>query len=1050
MSFASSMLSRPHAMLSFLIAGIVLGCLGYFAIPTNLFPDTNRPTISVVVQWPGAMATDIANEVTHPLEVRLTAIDGVRRVTSTSRDEVSSVQVEFEYGNEINIAANKVSTELSRVQGLLPEGIREPLIFKITDAARPVMVLGVTAAKGSGLSLAQVRRIAEHKLRDTLLNLKDVAEVEIFGGPIRQVAVDIDRDKLQAYGLDIAQVATALAQANISQPAGLVHHEGSRFLLTVQTLAHEPGDIANIFIPLDNKRYIRISDIAQVHWGKADSTSLYHGNGKEAMAVSLLRSEKGFAQSVIDRLETELPHLRAEFPNLNIEIADTQGRIIGLTVSNMLDSLRDAVIMTLIVILLFLGNSRAALVVAVSLPVSYLLTFAVLWGIGFEFDMVTLSAIIIAVGLLADDVVVVVENIERRMREENETRRESAIRGLDEILLADTSGTISTIIVLVPIIFIGGFVQNVLQPLCITLSVALLASLVVSVTMIPLLAPFIIHPEQKRDPLASILDPFAHYFLEPLKRFYIRLVHWGLENKALVLISFLALFVISAMNMRMQGRELMPMMDTGISRITFEAAPDTDDDRMEALVGNIESEICAEVPKEWMISMSTVVGSEPGVKSFGSARLLQQGEVTLNIIDRFHRDRTIYDINMAIQQRLHKIPGLISSNAAVFGATPLSSIRASLDVMISGPDPVVLDKMADEVMRRLKTIHGLTGMERTWQGRSERLELNINSALARQYGLTEGEVAAQVAAAVRGVSGGRLRVNGEDPMAVWGRLQKDQRTNLTQINSIPIHTTSGGVVPLAALASPHMITAPTAETHQYLEPTIDVLAWRTNIAITALHADVAQALENMPLPRGYKIHYEGEYKQLSESFKRLITSFALGLMLLYLMLVVTFKSFLDPLAIMFSLPLAIIGAASGLLIAGKLGSMPAFMGMILLMGIVINNGILLIDFAKMALAQGADLKTALLGAVEKRTRPILMTALASAVGMIPLALEWAVGIERLSPLAVVAIGGLLAGTFLTLLAVPLFFAVIEGLRQRFSSDKGETIQTISPEATHIK
>ncbi len=1031
MSFAERILSKPHAVLAFLLAGIILGIMGYLAIPTNLFPDTNRPTISVVVQWPGAMSTDVANEVTHPLEVRFSAIDGVRRVTSTSRDEVSAVQVEFEYGNDINIAANQITTELSRVQSELPAGVRAPLIFKITDAARPVMILGVTPAKDSGLSLAQVRRIAEHDLRDTLLNLDGVSEVEIFGGPIRQVAVDIDRNKLQAFGLDIAQVATALARSNISQSAGLIHQDGRRYLLTAQTLAHSPGEIAALLIPLANGNYIRLDDIALVGWGQADPSALYHGNGRPAVAVSLLRSEKGFAKPVIDTIDKILPELRTQFPNLNIEITDTQGRIIGLTVSNMIDSLRDAVIMTLIVILFFLGNSRAALVVALSLPVSYMLTFAVLWSIGFEFDMVTLSAIIIAVGLLADDVVVVMENIERRMREEKESKRQSAIRGLDEILLADASGTISTIIVLVPIIFIGGYVQTVLQPLCITLAVALVASLVVSVTMIPLLAPFIIHPEEKRDPLAFMLDPFTNYFLNPLKAFYARLVHWGLEHRTLVLLAFMALFIVSGAHMKMQGRELMPLMDTGIVRATFEAEPDTDDDQMAILIKKVERAIETEVPEKWILSMSTVVGSEPGVKSFGAARLLQQGEVTLNLVDRFQRDRTIYDINAALQSRLRKIPGLISANVAVFGATALSSIRANLDVMISGPDPAILDKLADRVMTRLYVVHGLTGMERSWQGRSERIELNVNPALARQYGLTGGEVAAQVVLAVRGTSGGRLRVDGENPISVWVRLAGKQRGDLANIRAIPIKTRQGSTVPLAALAAPRIITAPTAETHQYIEPTINILAWRSNMAITALHDEVEQALADIALPRGYKIHYEGEYKQLSESFSRLTKSFALGLVLLYLMLVVTFKSFLDPLAIMFSLPLAMIGAVSGLLIADKLGSMPAFMGLILLMGIVINNGILLVDFTKVALSQGQDIKTALLGAVEKRTRPILMTALASAVGMMPIALEWAVGIERLSPLAVVAIGGLLAGTFLTLLAVPLFYSVIEDIRQKF-------------------
>ncbi len=1027
MNIARTLLSQPHATLSISLLALILGILGYQKIPTNLFPDTNRPTVSVVVQWPGATATDVATDVTHALEVRLSAIDGVRRVTSTSRDQMAAVQVEFEYDNEINTAANAVTTELSRVTGTLPAGIQQPLVFKITDAAHPVMVLAVTPAKDSGLDLAQVRRIAEHDLRDTLLNLPDVAEVEIFGGPIRQVSIDLDRDKLLAHGLNITQVVAALIGSNLSHPAGLIHRQGNRFLLTAQTLAKSPEDLAAVLVPLPNGEYLRVGDLGQVAWGVADATSIYHGNGKAAVGVALLRSERGFAQSVIDTINAHLSEIENQFPNLNIQVADTQGRLIGLTVNNMLSSLRDAVIMTIMVILLFLGNSRAAFVVALSVPITYLLTFAILWGLGYEFNMVTLSAIIIAVGLLADDAIVVIENIERRMRELEEKGMTAATRGLDEIFLADVSGTVSTILVLIPIMFIGGYVQTVLRPLTVTLTVSLASSLIVSITLIPLLAPIFLKPDAP-DPLAWLLKPFTRFFLHPLQNLYVALVKWGLENRAFVLLLFAIVFVASASQMRMLGRELMPMMDTGIISIRFEAPPDTDDDRMSTLANKVEQAIRAEVPTDWILSISTVIGAEAGVKSFGAQRRLEQGEITLNLIDRFQRDRTIYAIEDGIRTRLHQIPGLLSANVTEFGATPLSSIRASVDVMISGPDPAVLDRLADEVMDKLAAIKGLTGFERSWQGRSERIELNVDPKLARLQGLSADEIAQQVAMAVGGIQGGGLRVPGQIPIPIWVRLGANQRADAEDLAALNIRASDGQTIPLASVATPRIVTAPTAETHQYLEPTIDVLAWRRNTPITRLHDQVTVALEDLVLPRGYKIHYEGEYKQLSESFGRLIASFSLGLILLYFMLSITFRSFVDPFAILASLPLALIGAVWGLLLAEKVGSMPAFMGMILLMGVVVNNGILLVDFAKVAIQKGQDINTALLGAVSKRTRPILMTALSSAVGMVPIAMEQAVGIERLSPLAVVAIGGLLAGTFLTLLAVPVFFHVLASRR----------------------
>ena len=313
---------------------------------------------------------------------------------------------------------------------------------------------------------------------------------------------------------------------------------------------------------------------------------------------------------------------------------------------------------------------------------------------------------------------------------------------------------------------------------------------------------------------------------------------------------------------------------------------------------------------------------------------------------------------------------------------------------------------------------------------SARINLDVDPAKARLYGLSAADVAHQVAAAVGGIPGGMLRITGENPIPVRVRFQLEQRADTEELRAIPVRTKNGKTIPLTAVATLKTVYVPTAETHQRLLPTVDVLGYRGDIAVTHLHENVKKALVGLELPRGYHLSYEGEIKQMGESFKRLGKSLALGLAFLFLMLAITFKSFLDPLAIMISLPLALIGASWAMMLAGKHGCMPSFMGFILLMGIIVNNGILLVDFAKVGMKKGLDLREAILDAVRHRTRPILMTAGASAVGMIPIALEWAVGIERLSPMAVVAIGGLVVGTFLTLLVVPVLFHVLESGRMR--------------------
>lgn len=1028
MSFMQRLLGRPHAIIALAALAVVVGIAAYLTMPVSLFPDTNRPMVSVVTQWPGAEADDVEQDVTHPIETQLSAIDGVRRVTSVSRDQVSAVTVEFEYGNDVNIAATKALTELKRLKSGLPTGARAPVIFRVTNAAQPVTVLALTPAKNSGLNLGQVRRIAENGFRDRLLRIPGVAEVEVFGGHERQAQVELDRGALISHHLNVTSVAAALAASNITAPEGLVHRNGYRFLLTLNSLAHNPQQLADVRVPVAGGGFVRVGNLGRVGWGDADPTSLYRGNDRPAIAVSLLRGEAGYAATTARGIVAQLPAIRAEFPMLHIAQADGQLRLINLTVDNMLGALRDAVIMAVLVILLFLADVRAAFITALSLPFSYLLTFVVMKLIGYEFDMVTLTAVIIAVGLLADDAIVVIENIERCMREHGESGFAVAVNGTQEVMLAVLSGTIANASVLLPIVFIGGFVEMVLRPLSVTLIVALLASFVVAVTIIPLLALWLLKPGA-RDPLRKPLAYFDTYTLRPLRRFYAAIVAWALDRPKWMLFIALMLTLVSLRQMPVAGRELMPLMDTGITQISFEAQPDTDVVGMERTAKAVDTAIHASVKRRWLISTSTVVGAEPEDKSFGAARTFQQGMTTVNLVDRFRRNETLFQINKDIQRHIRAIPGVINANAVVYGATPLSSIRGTVDLMVTGPDWRVLDHIASEIEQRLQNVGGLTGFQRSWQGDSEHLFLDINAATAAGYGLTPGVVAQQIAAQVNGIPGGSLRVPGENSIPVQVRLLADQRSSPAAVSALNITAPNGTVMPLAQVATVKTVYAPAVFTHENLERTVDVIGYRRRIAVTALDAHVAKALEGLQLPRGYTLTDEGETKEMTASFARLAQSLALGIVLLTVVLVIAFRSFTMPIAILVTLPLSVIGVAWALLIADKHGSMPSFMGVILLMGIVVKNGILLVDFSRQALERNVSLKEAILRAVDLRTRPILMTATAAAVGMVPVAFEWAVGLERLSPLAVVTIGGLIAGTFLTLLIVPVLLYLL--LKRRY-------------------
>ncbi len=1023
-SFVDRYLRRPHLLTSLVLLAAVVGLVGYRRMPVNLFPDSERPQIAVVTVYPGASAEDVEADVSRTIEKELSGIEQVRRVASVSKDEVSSVLVEFEYAKGLESAATDVANGLQKIRALLPESVRPPMVFKISSATPAVLTLALRPREGSPLDLALVRELADNGIKERLLRLPEVANVEVFGAHQPTLRVDLHRDALERYHLAPADVRQALVAFNANQPIGWLVGPAGQILLKRAGQFGGPEDVRAIPVAERPGGTVYLRDVATVRPDVLEPQSAYHANGKPAIAVNVERAASGNALRTIAGVAGVLPELEARYPGIAFSVPDTQGDLIRLSVGNMLDALRDAVIMTVLVIFLFLADWRGMSLAAVSIPFTYLLTFAAIWLIGYEFNMVTLTAVIVAVGMLLDDAIVVLENIERHYREEGRDVRSAVVGGTQEVMLAIFSGTYATIMVLLPIIFIGGYVQTVLRPLAVTLSIALVASYLVSVTVIPLLAPLLLRRAagKGRNRLERLVHRFDRAVVEPTRELYVRLTSVALRHRAWFVVGAVVLFVASLAQMPLVGRNLMPPMDSGIVKINFETDANSSLAATEAALSGLESAIRA---RPEVTSVSSVIGSEPAVISFGSGRLPQQGQVTVHLVDRFHRKATIWQIESDLRRSFANLPGLRSMDVFDFGATPLSTIRASVDVMISGPDLATLDRLGGEVERRLEERgRGLTSVSRSWTLDGTEVFFRADPAKLALYQVSPATVAGQLQGAVRGMPGSTLRVPNEDGLPIWVQFPPENRRDAAQLASYAV-LTPRGPVPLAQLGTLETRRAPSVITRQGLERTLDVQAYRSSRPISHLQEDVEAALAGLALPAGYTISHEGEIKQMNESFARLAQALALGLVLLYFSLVPAFRSWVHPLTIMSAIPFALIGAVWAMLLAGKHSCMPSFMGMILLAGIVVKNSILLIDFIAEARARGLGTTEALLGSVRVRTRPILMTAVGTAVGMVPIAAEWAIGLERLSPLAIVAIGGLLVSTFLTIVYVPVLYSLFD-------------------------
>ncbi len=1025
MTIVETYLKKPYLITSIIFIAVVIGVIGYIRMPVNLFPDANYPAIAIVTFYPGASSADVEDKVTRIIEREVGTIDKVRRVSSSTKDEVSAVSVEFGYTKGLEAAAADVANALKKITGRLPKGIRQPEIFKISTAANPVMTLSLTPKKGSQYDLTRIRQLADNNIKDDLLNIPNVANVEVFGGYQPELLVSVDPNRMNGFGISLPQLLTALYSQNVNIPDGMIIRKNHQYLLRTSGELKNPNDAKKIVVGRTKSGTVYLSDIAKIVPSYQERQSAYHGNGIPAIAINLLRSYSGNSFNTIQSIQKALPSIEKKYPGIRFDITNTQEDLIVENSTNMLSALKDAILMVVIVIFLFLADTRASIVAAVSIPFTYLLTFAIMYLVGMEFDMVTLTAIVIAVGMLLDDAVVIIENIERHYLLESD-KKKAVYAGTNEVMLAVFSGTYATIMVLIPIIFIGGYVQRVLRPVSSTLSIALISSYIVSITVIPLLFPFIMKATSSKNRFEKIIGLFDRFIVSPLRDFFVGLLGSALKHRLLFILGAIVVFGLTMKQMPLVGKDLMSPMDTGIIKVGFTTSPNASLNKTEAIASKMEKII---KNMHGVLRISTMIGSEPDVVSFGSGRSPEQGAMTIEFVNRFHRKKSIWQIEGYLRNKFRQIEGVRYVNVFDYGATPLSSIAAPVDIMISGPNAKVLDRIGSSIVKKMKNVKGITSVSRSWTLDKIEFSYKVNMDKAALYKISPTDISHQAEIAIRGGVSSVFMVPGENGYSIRVKFPSEYRDNISIIKSMLISTPMG-MVPLSSLGSFKRIKTQTIITRQNLKPTLDIYGYRSKTPISQIQTAIGKFLKSAALPPGYSITNEGSTKQMAESNKRIQAALIIGLMLLYFALVPAFKSYLNPLSIMSVIPFALVGAIWALLIMGKHQSMPASMGMILLSGIVVKNSILLIDFIEAARAEGQSIREAIIGSVKTRTRPILMTATGTIVGMLPIALEWEVGIERLSPMAVVVVGGLLVSTFLTLIYVPIIYSLFDDMKNR--------------------
>ncbi len=1010
---------RPYLLYSLIIGFFVMGVIGLVKLPKNLFPDANPPKIVIITKVAGATAKVVASTVSKPIEEELSRLGMVTDVSSVNVPNMSIVSAEFSYQKGLNAAAVDVANALNVAKVKMPKDLTSA-IYEAGDFTLPVDVIALSP-KNSSISLSEIRKVADSFIKPYLLANKNIGNVEVFGGYQSSINIEIDPFKAKKYDIKFDTIIKVIMAQNKDIPVGFIKGENSFFTVTIYGEKDNILKLQNLLI----KPNVRLRDVADVKWAYQKRTSGYIGNGKDAIALSIQRPPKGSVLDVSKSARVEMAKLQKLYPNIQFEISDTQRDLIEQANTNMLEALKDSIIYTLFVLMLFLGNFRAIIAAGISIPMVFFTTIAILWLMGGELNIVIYTAIILALGMLTDDAVVVLENIERHLNEGKENLQTAIKNGTKEVIAPVFAGTISTIAILFPLMFVGGFPEKIFEPLIQTLIISLIVSFFLSITFIPLLSSFLYKNGTGKTKIEKGFEWFYQNTIGRLVKPYDGILKFSnpgnwtkIPRRMFLIFGAFALLMFSVKQvMPTIGRDTMPPMDTGIikAQIAFSSNEnvDTAEKKMIPFLKWLDKQ-------PWLIRSSIAFGSESGVLSLGSGNLPTEATVTIDAVNRFKREKTLWQLESIIRDKLSTLDGLKRNDVFDFGATALSSIKATVDTRITSPNLEGMSEYSKKIEKQMQKVRGFTSVSTSWDKDFTEYIILVDRNKALKYGITPLNIAMQLPIKGEVIS---LNANLASMNTQYIRLYlKDRFTkNLETLKLFPISTKSGDI-PLSQIATIKKDLTYSKIERDNMQYSLDVNGYRAKRPVTHLTNDTIKEI-NTVKENGFTINQTGDSAQIQDSFKRMMKAMGLGMIILLMSLIAIYKSVRMAFIMILVLPLAMIGASWGMLIFDKPSCMPSLLGILLLFGIIIKNAVLLVDFYQEYRKKDTPFNSAT-KSLNIRFRPVLMTTFGTIAGMIPIALEQAIGLERLSPLADVAIGGLL--TLVTLIYVPLFAYIFDG------------------------
>lgn len=1018
MGLASLSIKRPVATLMMVLLVVTLGAFSLTKLTVDLFPNIRFPVIIVLTRYQGAGPRDVEKTVTKRIEGAVGTVSSVKRISSETREGLSIVIAEFNWGTDMDFAALEMREKVDGVKGLLPDGADEPMVLKIDPGMMPVIQLTLSGPDDP----AALDAVAEDLFKSRLERLEGVASVNVLGGVKREVQVEVDPVKLQGYGLDVNQVVQILRAENLNMPGGEVRGSGKRLVIRATGEFSSLDEIREVMIPTRLGTSVRIGDIADVRLGYGDTQQITRLNEKPSVTIAVLKKTDANTVGVSRAVLEEIEKIKGEIPkNIEVAVASNSSEFIEESINSVTQNAVLGGVLAVVVLFLFLQSLRPTAAIAVSIPVSIIATFTLMYFAGLTLNMMSLGGLALGIGMLVDTSIVVIENITRH-RQMGKKAVEASITGAGEVANAVTASTLTTIAVFLPTVFLSGIASEFFRELAFTVTFSLLASLVISLTLIPVLASRTLVNEDGGSSAPTFLRPVLMWIrtnLQSLNEGYASLLAKALTRPFRTsVVAFLA-FLGCVLLTPFVGMEFMPVIDTGEISISVELPKGSPLEATDAVVRKIEDKLIHLPETETVFTTiggtgeSVMLGAGLGPElATIQARLrprAQRKTDTQTVVDRLRREFVLIPgakVGVSVYQGMYRVGG------------------APIQVMVKGDDIETLGEIATQVAERMKKVEGTREVKTSTEEGQPEAKVIIDRMRCASFGLSAAQVASTVRTAVQGSVATTYKLDtGEVDVRV--RYHKDFRNSVTDLEALTLITPTGVPIPLSSIARIEISQGPVSISREGQSRVVTVFSELADRPLASVTADISRSLADLKLPHGYSIELGGEEREMRESFSTLYQALLLAVILVYLIMAAQYESLLHPLCIMCAVPLGFAGSVLGLAITGRSLNVPALIGVIMLAGIVVNNGIILVDFIDRLRREGMERIPAIIQAGRTRLRPILMTTLTTVFGLLPLALGIGEGSEMETPLATVVMFGLIFSTALTLIVVPAIYVTLE-------------------------